>query len=150
MTAQPALRPAPRPQVPAAPVPLAPREAQRFDAGALGRFCRAHGPDAEARIADDLARIEERLSLAAWQARQGEAAGLRRSAEALAALARPLGMTTLAAACDGVLDTLGGGSEAAVAACAARLGRLAAQGAAGGTWRIEHDGGDGGDAPLGA
>ena len=147
MTAQPASRPAPRPQAPAAPVPLVPREAQRFDAGALGRFCRDHGPEAEARIADDLALIQERLTLAAWQARQGESAGLRRSAEALAALARPLGMTTLAAACDGVLDTLRGGSEAAVAACAARLGRLAAQSAAGGTWEVE---GQEDDAPLGA
>ena len=129
------------------PTPLIPQETQRFDAEALGRFCTRHGAAAEDRIAERLGAIEERLTLAAWQAEQGEARGLRRSAEELAELARPLGMASLAAACDGVLDCLDGGDANALAACAARLGRLAAQGITDGGWEVE---GLGCDAPLGA
>ncbi|WP_308918175.1 hypothetical protein [Jannaschia sp. LMIT008] len=110
-------------------VALAPHEDIRFDTAVLEALCDAHGTFAEEVIAGALFRIEERLSLAAWQAEQGETRGLRRTAEELARLAREIGMTTLRHAADAVVDACPDEDPAAAGACIARLTRLSRPGA---------------------
>ncbi|CUH40738.1 hypothetical protein JSE7799_03473 [Jannaschia seosinensis] len=103
---------------------LKPRERMMFDHVQLATICDTYGERSEAFLATMLTDVELRARAARDAA--DDACALRTACTQIVELASTIGMLTMEHAAHGVLDAQARGDAAALAACLARLHRLAA------------------------
>jgi len=93
-----------------------------FDHVKLAAICDAYGHRAEARLANFLGDIQDKIELARQLA--NEPGGLRRTCLDIVMLAENIGMLSVEYAARGVLDGLACGNAHTTSACLNRLARL--------------------------